>query len=1600
MNRSSFGTRVHALQLLLAAVVVLLSARTVRAQETWAPVIMFDGLNITINNAQPVSQGAVPPYSGTQTPQLLPDPLISFPNGIVENPVANEWIVSDTYHSRLLRFANDNNQGHATGAFLGELDLPDGSWPYSPVVDEDGTILVPDKILTSKTIYAFVPNASGYSGAIAISNFQYGSTPDQFSQPTRIALVPDPAAGMHIAQSIGTVVVLDSGHDRVVKLQPTGGAQDGSWTATVEFGQSAAEFGSGPGKFAFPTGLAVDAAGNIYVTDPQNESLVSVQVFDPNGNSLQLISQGLSAPWSITIDPAGRLFVTDTANNRIAVFAKYDAQNPTQSLAPLDVHIGSANQPLGGVVAFGVPNPAGPIGTLQEPTALAFDQFGRLLVADTDDFRIQIFDKAGLNVTVLAYAPYAMPPPAYSSTIGANATTVTVRVAVSLPDGGTDNVSNVLPAIPNATFQQGGTAVVTVPPACVVMPNTSPCVDPSLLTGLPLAAGDQLVYAFEFNRVLLPAEVDGPVWFSTSATGTGTSGPVESGVVQTYAIAVGGDHFNSPTITSSLSPAPPASGWYNTAPVTVNLQASLVNSGSDAGESGFVQEIDFNFGPTAPDEGDFYTCFNYFTAFDQTLTSCALPVYKEGVTRVWYRALSTTGLYDHLTASTLDSTVQVPGWSSVDVQLDYSAPTFSLTAVNPSNPTQTIPSTNGWYNTLPLTLDYTATDLGSLLNTVTVDGGGGVVNGTSTSGQPFANGTITFSQEGLYNVSLTATDLAGNVGVGPYTIGIDATAPTVTFASATSQTIAGQQWSATPITATFNATDALSGFDANGTKSATCTAAVPLGLSQSVTCSIADYAGNVGSGTMGGFNTDNAAPTVTATPAVQTAFVQGVPWYNGPVTVTFSANDNGGVGFAGGQTQQSTQTSNGPAVSATFADLLNNSGSASAGPFNIDTTAPAVSYAVYATDSTPVGPGTRPGPGVLVRGATFYAVPVVVDFTGSDTGSGFDTDHPVPTLVRSHPVNTGPISFTETYTDVVGNSTTLTAGPFSVDGAAPTYSFTTLPPGVLQGSTRWYAASPATVTFVGDDGPAGSGFASGETQTTTVNVVNNMATTSFTDLVGNGTNAVAGPFSIDVTPPTYTFTTSPAGQLVGSTRWYTSTPTSVTFNATDLQSGFAGGATTSTTVPVTSNTASTTFKDLVGNSVTATAGPFAVDGTAPTITVSTPAPNATVGTTPWYKGPSITVTFTGNDNGGVGFSDGTEMQTSTQSSIGGAVRATFTDALGNSAMLSAGPFNVDDVGPVVTTATTYLDGTAAAGVTIGGVTYFKAPVKIVFTATDAGVGFSTVSPVATSTQTVTVSGAAQLISQTFTDILGNATTASLGTYAVDMTAPIITVPTGGVTVPASTPASNPTSAVVTFSVSATDNVGTTTTTCSPASGATFAFGATTVTCTATDAVGNTATSSFTVTVQDKTPPVLQLPANMVLNVGVPQNVTFSVTATDNLDPHPTVSCSPASGSLFQVTTTTVTCTATDASSNTATGSFTVQLSGPSTPPTVTVPVNQTLEATGPGGTVYSYTASASDSSGSVAVSCTPASARRSRSARRRSAARRPTPRARRPRHSR
>ena len=228
---------------------------------------------------------------------------------------------------------------------------------------------------------------------------------------------------------------------------------------------------------------------------------------------------------------------------------------------------------------------------------------------------------------------------------------------------------------------------------------------------------------------------------------------------------------------------------------------------------------------------------------------------------------------------------------------------------------------------------------------------------------------------------------------------------------------------------------------------------------------------------------------------------------------------------------------------------------------------------------------------------------------------------------------------------------------------------------------------------------------------------------------------------------------------------------------------------------------------------------------------------------------------------------------------------------------------------------------------------------------------------------------------TATDSYGNTSTATFTVFVHDSTSPVFTsVPSGNYTLEATSSAG----AVFTYTATATDALAPPIITYSKGSGSTFAIGTTTVKVTATDIVGNTTTKTFTVTVQDTTPPVITsvpAPAPFEATSAAGAVVTYApAVAYDAVGPV-TYSYSKSSGSTFAIGTTTVTVTAKDAYGNvSAPKTFTVTVQDTTPPVITTVYTDLTIEATSAAGAVVTYaTPAATDAVGVVSYSYSKAS---------------------------
>jgi hypothetical protein len=390
-----------------------------------------------------------------------------------------------------------------------------------------------------------------------------------------------------------------------------------------------------------------------------------------------------------------------------------------------------------------------------------------------------------------------------------------------------------------------------------------------------------------------------------------------------------------------------------------------------------------------------------------------------------------------------------------------------------------------------------------------------------------------------------------------------------------------------------------------------------------------------------------------------------------------------------------------------------------------------------------------------------------------------------------------------------------------------------------------------------------------------------------------------------------------------------------------------------------SRTATCSYTDRGQLTASAEAAYTVVDRTAPAVSVTEDlALEAT--------GPSTRVEFSATATDAV---DGTVPATCAPSSGAGfavgatTVTCTATDQAGNTGSAAFAVAVTDRTAPtVVVPPSTTAAATSAAGapVTYGPVSAEDLVDGALAATCDRASG--EVFPLGATAVTCTA-----------TDAAGNTGSATFTVTVQDRAAPVVTVPANVVA-----EATSPAGAVVEHpGATAVDDVdGPVAVTCDVASGATYQLGDTTVTCSATDAAGNTGSSSFTVTVRDTTAPALtvpRVPVTVEATSGLGAVADFAVSAVDLVDGDVTVACSAASGDQFPLGSTTVTCSAADARANAARETFVVSVVD-TTAPALAAPADVTAEATGPDGARVSYlVADARDTvDGPVTPVCSPA----------------------------
>jgi hypothetical protein len=214
---------------------------------------------------------------------------------------------------------------------------------------DDGKMIGSENLTGSAT--ATLTTASLTTGPHAITAAYTGNSNFAGSQFGDVQAVV-PVSGLHDPWGVavdraGDVFISDVDTGSVVGVTPTG------VQGTIASG------------FAFPSSVVVDTAGDLFIADTDNDQVVEVK---PDGTQTT-IGTGLSGPSGVAVDSAGDVFVADTGNNQV-VEVKPDGTQTT----------------IGAGFYF--------------PEGVAVDNSGDVFVADTGNNRVVEVTPSGTQTTV------------------------------------------------------------------------------------------------------------------------------------------------------------------------------------------------------------------------------------------------------------------------------------------------------------------------------------------------------------------------------------------------------------------------------------------------------------------------------------------------------------------------------------------------------------------------------------------------------------------------------------------------------------------------------------------------------------------------------------------------------------------------------------------------------------------------------------------------------------------------------------------------------------------------------------------------------------------------------------------------------------------------------------------------------------------------------------------------------------------------------------------------------------------------------------------------------------------------------------------------
>ncbi|GAB3625896.1 Serine/threonine-protein kinase PknD [Pandoraea terrae] len=315
---------------------------------------------------------------------------LAYPSGVAVDGAGNRY-VAVTGASQVYRIDTAGKlsvvAGNGTPGFSGDGGAATSAQLFDPTgvaVDAAGHVYIADvgnlrirKVDTSGTITTIAGNgASGFSGDGG------AATSAQLVVPTGVAV-----------DAAGNVYIADVGNLRIRKVDTSGTITTIAGTGTSGFsGDGGAATGA---QLAAPQGVAVDAAGNVYIADRDNSRIRKVDTsgiittmagngtYGSSGDGGAATSAQLASPQAVAADAAGNVYIADDFRIR-----KVDTSGIITTMAG------------NGTRGFSGDGGAATSAQLASPEGVAVDAAGNVCIADRDNLRIRKVGTSGTITTI------------------------------------------------------------------------------------------------------------------------------------------------------------------------------------------------------------------------------------------------------------------------------------------------------------------------------------------------------------------------------------------------------------------------------------------------------------------------------------------------------------------------------------------------------------------------------------------------------------------------------------------------------------------------------------------------------------------------------------------------------------------------------------------------------------------------------------------------------------------------------------------------------------------------------------------------------------------------------------------------------------------------------------------------------------------------------------------------------------------------------------------------------------------------------------------------------------------------------------------------